>query len=86
MVRINTIFPEDIIEKLDDIAKGQKKSRSMLLREAAGKLIEEYQRKIEEARRKERIRHAIDIQNRLRKKSGKWDGVSELRRWREMTK
>jgi metal-responsive CopG/Arc/MetJ family transcriptional regulator len=86
MVRINTILPEDIIEKLDDIAKGQKKSRSMLLREAAGKLIEEYQRKIEEARRKERIRHAIDIQNRLSRKSGKWNGVSELRRWREMTK
>ncbi|HCC68290.1 MAG TPA: hypothetical protein DEP99_00150 [Nitrospiraceae bacterium] len=86
MVRINTILSEDILEKLDNIARDEKKSRSMLLREAAKKLIEEYQHRLEERRKKELRRHAIDIQDRLRKKSGKWDGVLEIRKWRERAK
>jgi metal-responsive CopG/Arc/MetJ family transcriptional regulator len=84
MMRINTIFPEEILEKLDHIAREEKKSRSMLLREAAEKLIHDYQRILEEGKRKRRVKLAIDTQDRLRKKSGRWDGVSEIRKWREM--
>lgn len=83
MVRINAVLPEDMIEKLDGIAKGEKKSRSMLLREAAEKLIEEHQIRLEEKRRRVRIKRSIDVQDKLRKKAGKWNGVSEIRRWRE---
>lgn len=86
MARINTILSEDIIEKLDDIAQEEHKSRSMLLREAARKLIEEHCRGIEEAIKKGKIREAISLQDRLRKKSGKWDGVAEVRKWRERAK
>lgn len=86
MVRINAILAEDIIKKLDDIAKNEQKSRSMLLREAAEKLVEEHQRRLEEINRKRRIRDAIGAQDRLRKKSGRWNGVSELRKWREMAR
>lgn len=86
MVRINAILAEDIVKKLDDIAKNEHKSRSMLLREAAEKLVEEHKRQLEEIQRKERIKDSIDTQDRLRKKSGKWDGVSEIRRWREMAR
>lgn len=85
-MRINTILSEDIIEKLDNIAKDEHKSRSMLLREAAEKLIDEHNRRVEENRRKERVRRAIDTQDRLRKKSGRWDGTAEVRKWREMAK
>lgn len=84
MVRINAIFSEDMLKEIDAIAKGKKKSRSMLLREAVEKLIEEHKRKLEEEHRKARIKHAIKIQDRLRKKSGKWNGVSEIRKWREL--
>ena len=83
MVRINTVFPETILEKLDSIAKDENKSRSMLLREAAEKLIEEHRHRLEEKRRKDRMKRALDTQDKLRKKSGKWDGVSEVRKWRE---
>jgi metal-responsive CopG/Arc/MetJ family transcriptional regulator len=86
MVRINTILSEDLIEELDKIARDEHKSRSRLLREAAEKFIEDYRRQMEERLRKERIKKAIDIQDRLRKKSGRWDGVAEIRRWRETTK
>ena len=83
MVRINTVFPETILEKLDSIARDENKSRSMLLREAAEKLIEEHRHRLEEKRRKDRMKRALDTQDKLRKKSGKWDGVSEVRKWRE---
>lgn len=86
MVRINTVFPETLLEKLDGIAKEEKKSRSMLLREAAEKLIEEHQRGLEERRRKERAKHALATQDKLRKKSGRWDGVAEVRKWREASR
>jgi len=86
MVRINAILSEDTLVKIDAIAKEKKKSRSSFLREAAEKLIDEYQRqKLEEIKR-ERIIRAIEIQDKLKKKSGMWNGVSEVRKWRELHK
>lgn len=82
-MRINTVFQEDLIEKIDRIAKEEGKSRSRILREAANKLIKDYQRQRSEEIRMKKVRQAITIQDRLRKKSGKWDSVSELRKWRE---
>ena len=86
MVRINAILPEETIKKIDTIAKEEKKSRSKLLREAAEKLIKEYERIKTEKIRKERLMNSIKIQDKLRKKAGKWDGASEVRKWRELRK
>ncbi|MBM4307646.1 MAG: ribbon-helix-helix protein, CopG family [Deltaproteobacteria bacterium] len=83
MVRINTVFQEDLIEEIDRIAKEEGKSRSLILREAALQLIKEYQRQKSEEIRMKKVGQAISIQDRLRKKSGKWDSTSELRKWRE---
>jgi len=83
MVRINTLFPEDIIEEIDRIAKEKGKSRSRLLRDAAQSYIKQYQiQKAEEMKRK-KIKTSMEVQDRIRKKSGKWDSVSELRKWRD---
>lgn len=86
MVRINAILPEETIKKIDTIAKEEKKSRSKLLREATEKLIKEYEGIKAEQIRKERLMNSIKIQDKLRKKAGKWDGVSEVRKWRELRK
>ena len=86
MVRINAILPEETIKKIDTIAKEEKKSRSKLLREAAEKLIKEYERIKAEKIRKERLMNSIKTQDKLRKKAGKWDGVSEVSKWRELRK
>ena len=86
MVRINAILSEDTLGKIDTIIKEKKKSRSSFLREAAERLIEEYQLLKEAEVLKERRKRAIETQDRLRKKAGKWDGVSEIRKWREMRK
>lgn len=83
MVRINTILPEDTIKKIDDIAKEAKKSRSRILREAAEKIIEEYETLKAEQIKRDKIKQAIKIQDKLRQKSGRWNGVSEVRKWRE---
>jgi metal-responsive CopG/Arc/MetJ family transcriptional regulator len=83
MVRINAVLREDIVEGIDEIAKETGESRSSLLRDAAQRLIKEYRhQKAEEMRRKKTTR-AIQVQDRLRKKAGKWDAVAELRKWRE---
>ncbi len=83
MVRINAILREDLVEEMDKIAKERGESRSSLLREAAQRLIDEcHRQKAEEIRRKKAAR-ALQVQDRLRKKAGKWDAVSELRKWRE---
>ena len=86
MVRIYAILPEDTLEKIDAIIKEKGKSRSSFLREAAEKLIDEYQRQKAEEIKRERIKRAIEIQDKLKKKSGKWSGVSEVRKWRELHK
>jgi len=83
MVRINTVFQEDILEGIDSIAKEEGKSRSALLREAAKKLIREHQQMKAEENRRNKIKRAIEVQNSLRKKSGRWDAVAELRKGRE---
>jgi metal-responsive CopG/Arc/MetJ family transcriptional regulator len=83
MVRINAVLDERVIEEIDRIGKEKGKSRSALLREAAERLVEEYRREKDEAMRKEKVGQAIRVQDRLRRKSRKWDGISELRRWRE---
>ena len=86
MVRINAILPEDTLVKIDAIAKEKKKSRSSFLREAAEKLIDEYQRQKADEIKRERIKRAIEIQDKLKRKSGKWSGVSKVRKWRELHK
>ena len=86
MVRINAVFPEDTLVKIDAIAKDKKKSMSSFLREAAEKLIEEYQRQKAEEIKRERRKRAIETQDKLKKKAGKWNGVSEVRKWRELHK
>ena len=86
MVRINAILSEETIEKIDSIAKEEKKSRSRLLREAAEMFISEYERLKAEQIRKDKLKYAMGTQDKLRKKAGKWDGVSEVRKWREYRK
>lgn len=47
-----------------------------------------FQRRIEilagaKLRERDRIKAAVELQNRVRKKIGKWQGSKEIRKWRE---
>jgi len=83
MVRINLSIDEKELQELDYIRKKENLSRSKLIRQA----IQLYKRKFNkidlENRRIEKIKNAIRIQDSLRKYSRDWDGVSEIRKWRE---
>ncbi|MBA7484653.1 hypothetical protein ES707_20183 [subsurface metagenome] len=83
MVRINLSIDEKELQELDNIREKENLSRSKLIREA----IQLYKRKFNkidlENRRIEKIKNAIRIQDSLRKYSKDWDGVSEIRKWRE---
>jgi metal-responsive CopG/Arc/MetJ family transcriptional regulator len=86
MVRINAVLREDIVEELDIIAREEHKNRSELLREAAERLIADHRARREEELRTARLERSISTQERLREKSAGWDGVAEVRKWRERSK
>jgi metal-responsive CopG/Arc/MetJ family transcriptional regulator len=86
MVRINAVLSEEIVEELDSIGQEEHKNRSELLREAAERLITEYRMKKENELRMARLEKAVAIQERLREKSVGWDGMAEVRKWRERSK
>lgn len=82
-MRINAILSDELVQALDAIAQEKNKSRSQLLREGAEKIIAEYERQSEERRRRVKMQQAMAVQDRLRDKSGTWDGVAEIRKWRD---
>ena len=83
MVRINAVLREDIVTALDEIAQVEHTNRSGLWRAAAERYIEEFRRRRTEEARRLRLLEAVQAQDLLREKSGAWDGVAEIRKWRE---
>jgi len=83
MSKINITIPAEFLKKIDQAAKKESLSRSEFLRKAVETYWEAQQTKRAEKKRAQNITEAMKVQERLRKKSGKWDGVAEIRRWRE---
>ena len=83
MVRVNLSINEKELQELDRISEKENISRSKLIREAIALYKKEFEKIDLENRRIEKIKNAIRIQNDLRKYSKGWDGVSEIRKWRE---
>lgn len=83
MLKINITLPENFLKELDKAAKDEKLSRSEFIRKAIQSYWELQKQKIIEKKRAQNIKEAIEIQDRLRVKSGNWDGVAEVRKWRE---
>ncbi|HPW17441.1 MAG TPA: ribbon-helix-helix protein, CopG family [Candidatus Aminicenantes bacterium] len=82
-MRINAVISDDLLRRIDEAAAEQKKSRSLFIREATEKYINEHERRKEEERRKKAFVRASRAQDELRKKAGAWDGSGEIRKWRE---
>ncbi|GAG57133.1 unnamed protein product [marine sediment metagenome] len=83
MGRINLSIDEKELQELDYMSGKVNISRSKLIREAIRLYKKEFDKKNMENRRIEKIKNAIRIQDSLRKYSKGWDGVSEIRKWRE---
>ena len=83
MVRINLSIDEKELQEIDSIRKKENISRSKLIREAISLYKKEFEKIDLENKRVEKIKNAIRVQDNLRKYSRDWDGVSEIRKWRE---
>jgi metal-responsive CopG/Arc/MetJ family transcriptional regulator len=83
MTKINISIPEDFLKEMDTLKDEENISRSELLRKSVRMYKEMLKRKKEEEERRERVMEAVHTQDYLRGKSGKWDGVKEIRKWRE---
>ena len=82
-MKINITLPDDELSRIDRYVKKEGTTRSGLILRA----LRSYVKKQEEeaAEREKRLaieRASLDIRK-LRAKAGKWDGVAEIRKWRD---
>lgn len=83
MVRINISIDEKDLKELDRLSSSANLTRSGFIRKAMEIYKVELEKyKLEEKRKKE-LKEAIKVQDELSKLAGDWDGVSEIRKWRE---
>lgn len=82
MAKINISVPDEFLEEMDKLKEEENISRSELLRKAVGIYGEILEQRKREEQRIKSIKEAIRVQDSLREKSGAWDGVKEVRKWR----
>lgn len=83
MSKINITMPVNFLKKVDKTAREEHLSRSEFLRKVVEKYWEAYKAKQAEKKRAQNIKEAMQIQELLRKKTGNWDGVAEIRKQRQ---
>lgn len=83
MLRINLSIDEKSLKDLDYLSKSQNQNRSKIIREAIQVYKNELEKQKLNLKRKQNILKAIKIQDELKKYSKGWDGVVEIRKWRE---
>ncbi|MBE0448114.1 MAG: ribbon-helix-helix protein, CopG family [Actinobacteria bacterium] len=83
MPKINITVPAELLKKIDKSARDEHLTRSEFFRKAVHEYWEMQKQGKEDQVRTRNIREALQMQANLRKKAGSWDGVAEIRRWRE---
>jgi len=83
MVRINISIDEKDLKELDRLSSLTNLTRSGFIRRATELYRSELEKQKLEEKRKKELKEAIKIQEELSKLSEDWDGVSEIRKWRE---
>jgi metal-responsive CopG/Arc/MetJ family transcriptional regulator len=83
-VKINITLPQEDLGRIDALVASQGGTRSGLILEALRSFME--LAKEQETLRAKRmtIRKASEEIRKLRKRAGEWDGVSEIRKWRDL--
>ncbi len=82
-VKINITLPDEELKRVDAFARKQGNTRSGLIQRALHFFMKQKEREEEERKRRgERTKAHLDIKQ-LKEKAGEWDGVSEIRKWRD---
>lgn len=81
--KINITLPEEELRRIDDFARKDSFSRSGFIRQAARFYMEHTKQKEEERKCYQRMQQAALNIHKFREKAGNWDGVAEIRKWRE---
>jgi len=82
-VKINITLPEEELREVDTFIQQQGDTRSGLIQQALRFFIEQKERERREKEKQKGMMEAVSEIKQLREKSGDWDGVAEIRRWRE---
>jgi len=83
ITKINITLSEEELKKIDKFVKKESSTRSGFIREAVKHYMTEVEISEEERKKRERMKKAVTGIRKLRKKAGNWDGVSEIRKWRD---
>ena len=82
-VKINVTLPEEELKRVDAFARKQGNTRSGLVQRALHFFMKQKEREEEERKRRGEMTKAISEIKQLKEKAGEWDGVSEIRKWRD---
>ena len=82
-VKINITLPGDELVRIDRQVKEERTTRSGLILRALRSYIARREEEEAEKVRRLKMQKAVSDIKRLRAKSGKWNGVAEIRKWRD---
>lgn len=82
-VKINITLPEEELKEVDAFVQRQGDTRSGVVQQALRSFMEQKEKDEEDKRRRAEMLKAISGIRQLRQRSGEWDGVAEIRKWRE---
>ena len=83
MARVNIMLPDDLLERIDQVAQQEGVSRSKLLRLAFVAYCQQREATYEYQRKQAAIEHGMTLQDSLRKKALPWDPLKILRAERQ---
>ena len=84
MKRLNITISDEVFEDLENLKREEKSSRSELIRRDIVLYKNELDKRLREKERKEKVIKAINKINEIRESAGVWDGVKEIRRFRDI--
>ena len=81
--KINVTLAEEELERIDDFVHKSSFNRSSFIRQAVKSYIKQTKQKEEERKHYQKMQQAVLNIHKLREKAGDWNGVAEIRKWRE---
>ena len=84
-MKINITLPEDDLTRIDRFTKGEGTTRSDLILRALRSYMKRQEEEAAEKSKRLAMQKASSDIRKLRGKAGEWDGVTEIRKWRDAT-